>query len=127
MRTWIYNRVVAILGSMDVYSSSAADNPLGRPFAMIAMEVETPFLGMPTSAKVQEIPFAVWLHDKPGSMLAIDAAAIALKALLPTADGAVVGGLSLFEVRWAGTGADAHDDFYNTSSRPVRFTIVAKR
>lgn len=127
MRTWIYNRVRAILASMDVYSAGSADNPPNRPFAVISMEVEVPFLGMPASARVQEIPFAIWVHDVPGSMLAIDDAAIALKNGVPTHDGVVIGGLSALDVSWAGTGADAHDDFYNTSVRPVRFVAIAKR
>jgi hypothetical protein len=127
MRTWVYNRVKAIITTMDVFSSGNADDPPTRPFAVITMDVEVPFFGMPPEAKVQEIPFAVWLHDEPGSMLKIDDAAIALKNSLPTRDGAVIGGLSLFEIRWTSTGADAHDDFYKTSSRPVRFTAVAKR
>jgi hypothetical protein len=126
MRTWVYNRVKAILDDWNVISSGSTANP-DRPFAVVSMEVEVPFLGMPASARVQEIPVAVWLHDKPGSMLKIDDGSIALKNELPTADGVVIGGLSVMDLRWSGTGADAHDDFYNTSSRPVRFTIVAKR
>lgn len=127
MRTWIYNRVKAIIATWDVYGAGAADNPQSKPFAVITMDPELPTLGMPAEMRTQDIPFTVWLHDDPGSMLAIDDAAIALKSGMPTTSGAVVGGMSVYECRWEMTGNDAYDDHYNTSSRPVRFSLITRR
>lgn len=126
MRTWLYNRIDALL-AMRVFSSGSGDDPSMRPFAVLSMEVEQPFLGMPTEARVAGIPFTVWLHDSPGSMLAVDDAAVALKNGLPTVDGAVVGGLSVLGVKWESTGADAADDHYGTNTRPVRFSMTIRR
>lgn len=131
MRTWLYNRIKAIdalpQGFKDrLISSGDADNP-SAPFAIVQMGVEQPVLGMPTSAGAMTIPFTVWLHDEPGSMLSIDDGAVALKDGLPVPNGAVVGGLSLYEVKWVGTGEDAFDDHYGTNTRPVRFEMTARR
>jgi hypothetical protein len=126
MRTWIFNRIKAALPSAfgnRVISSGAADSPTA-PFVVIQMGVEQPVLGMPASAQVQTIPFIVWVHDKPGSMLNIDDAAVALKHALPTPDGAAVGGMSVFECKWDSTGEDAYDDHYSTNTRPVRFVLT---
>lgn len=131
MRTWIYNRIKAAAGLPTgmgdrVISSGAADSPT-RPFIVIQMGVEQPVPGMPASARVQTIPFTAWVHDKPGSMLNIDEAAKALKNALPTPDGAVAGGMTVYECKWTDTGEDAYDDHYATNTRPVRFTITSHR
>jgi hypothetical protein len=91
------------------------------------MGIEQPPLGMPMEARAQSIPFTVWVHDEPGSMLNIDDAAVALKDNLPIADGAVVGGMSVYEVRWSETGEDSYDDHYKTNCRPVRFSMMTRR
>jgi hypothetical protein len=133
MRTWLYNRIKGITAlpagfkaDNKIIMSGSADNP-APPFAIIQMGVEQGVLGMPDSARTQEIPFTVWLHDKPGSFLNIDNAAVALKDGLPTPLGAVVGAMSVFECKWEVTGEDAYDDHYSTSTRPVRFKLTTHR
>lgn len=133
MRTWIYNRVkgldalpAAFKADGKIISSGSADSPVA-PFLMVNMNVEQPIPGMPAEMRVQEIPFTIWVHDTPGSMLNIDDAAIALKSGLPTVDGLVVGNLSVFEVRWTETGEDAYDDHFKTNCRPVRFSMTTRR
>lgn len=135
MRTWLYNRIKG-LGSipaafgvgpaMRVIASGAADTPQ-KPFLVVQMGVEQAFLGMPAEMSVQNIPFTVWVHDTPGSMLNIDDAAVALKDGLPLPDGAVVGGMSAYEARWLEIGEDGYDDHYSTNCRPVRFNLVTQR
>lgn len=132
MRTWIYNRIKAIAGlptgvADRIISSGAANTPQQYPFLIVSMGVEQPPLGMPQSMRAQSIPFTVWVHDTPGSMLAIDDIAVALKNNLPTEDGAVVGGMSVYEVRWTDTGEDTYDDHFNTNTRPVRFSMMTRR
>jgi hypothetical protein len=129
MRTWIYNRANGLLQPLGwvLFGAGAADNPASRPFAVLAMDPELPTLGMPVEMRTQSIPFTIWLHDAPGSMLKIDDAAIALKVGMPTNAGALVGGMSVYECRWEMTGNDAYDDHYNTSSRPVRFSLITRR
>lgn len=130
MRSWIYNRVRAIAlpdsfgNPPRVISASAADNP-DKPFLLIAMGVESRFLGSTKSMRVQSIPFTVYVHDIPGSFLNIDNASKALKDNLPI-DGAVVGNMSIFELVWTDTGEDGYDDHYSTNVRPVRFNMVTK-
>lgn len=135
MRTWLYNRVQDLLGipasfgaanSRRVISSGAADTP-AFPFIVIQMGVEQNIPGMPAETKVQTIPFTVWLHDEPGSMLLIDEAATALKDNLPVPAGAVVGSMSVYEVRWVETGQDAYDDHWRSNCRPVRFVMTTRK
>jgi hypothetical protein len=133
MRTWLYNRITAI-DALDaeykaagkVIASGAADSPQA-PFLVAAMNVEQPFLGMPPSMRANQIPFTIWVHDTPGSMLRIDAACIALKNNIPTQDAFMVGSMSVFEIRWSETGEDAYDDHFKTNCRPVRFSMVTRR
>lgn len=132
MRTWVYNQVVnmddlddAFKASGHVISSGAADSPLA-PFLVVSMGVEQPFLGMPRSAQVQEIPFTIWVHDTPGSMMRIDDACIALKNNLPADVSFMVGGMSVFGVRWDLTGEDSYDDHFKTNCRPVRFSMPTR-
>lgn len=129
MRTWIYNRIKAILGDPTIWSitsSGSADNP-APPFMVVSMGVEQPPLGMPASSRTQQIPFTVWVHDKPGSMVRIDEMAVALKDGLPTDLGAVVGGMSVLGLAWTDIGEDAYDDHYSTNTRPVRFVLTTRR
>lgn len=131
MRSWVYNRIKATVGlpagmGDRIISSGSADNPT-KPFIVLSMGVEEPVPGMPASTGAMWIPFDVWVHDRPGSMLHIDEAAVLLKNALPTPDGAVAGGTSVYEVRWTGTGQDAYDDHYNTNTRAVSFRISASR
>lgn len=129
MRTWIYNRIKAILGdptNWSLTSSGSADNP-ATPFIVITMGTEQPPPGMPASSRTQQIPFTAWVHDAPGSMVRIDEMAVSLKDGLPTADGAVVGGLSVLGCVWTDTGEDAYDDHYGTNTRPVRFLLTTRR
>lgn len=131
MRAWIYNRATALPGmpsgfAENAISSGAADNPRA-PFLIISMGVEQPPIGMPASSRTQQIPFTVWVHDTPGSMLDIDDACVVLKNGLPTRDGFMVGGLSVYEVKWEDTGADAYDDHFKTNCRPVRFRMTTRR
>lgn len=122
MRTWLYNRVRGILGmNTRVISSGAADNP-GPPFIVIGMGVEQADLQLPPESKAQSVPFTIWVHDTPGSMLYIDDTALALKNGIPSLDGFKIGGLSVLEVRWIDTGQDGFDDHWKTNCRPVRFT-----
>lgn len=130
MRVWLYNRIKALVlpngMAARIIASGSADNP-ARPFITIQMGNEEPFPGMPRSSGAMQIPFTAWIHDAPGSMLDIDEAARALKDGLPTPLGAAVGGMSVYECNWDATGEDAYDDHYGTNTRPVRFTIVARR
>ena len=130
MRTWIYNRITALplpAGmATRVTSSGNADNPV-RPFITLAMGPEQPVLGMPAEAAVQRVPFDVILHDKPGSMLNIDDAAVTIKNSLPTPDGAVVGNMSVYECRWDMTSSDGYDDHYGTNTRTVSFILTTHR
>lgn len=132
MRTWIYNRVNDMPGlpshfdTAPVISSGAADNPTA-PFLLVSMAVEQPPLGSTAEMRVQSIPFTVWVHDKPGSMVAIDAATVAVKNDLPTEDGFMIGGLSVYRVKWEETGQDSYDDHFGTNCRPVRFSAMTRR
>lgn len=135
MRTWLYNRVKGLAGipaafgagaDRRVISSGSEDQP-EKPFIVIQMGVEQPVLGMPAEMRTQTIPVTVWLHDEPGSMLLIDDAANALKDNLPVPAGAVVGSMSVYEVRWVETGQDAYDDHWETNCRPVRFVMTTRK
>ena len=134
MRAWIYNRIKglgtipAAFGSganMRVTSSGSGDQPV-KPFLVVQMGNEAPPLGATAEERTQAIPFTVWVHDEPGSMLPIDDACVALKNGLPT-EAVVVGGMSVYEVRWDDTGEDAYDDHYGSNCRPVRFTAMTRR
>jgi hypothetical protein len=136
MRAWVYNRIKAITSiptafgeaaNMRILSSgSGNENPV-KPFLLVSFGVEQPPLGSVAEMRVQAIPFTVWVHDAPGSMLNIDDAAVALKNNLPTPDGQRVGGMSLYNLEWVETGEDAYDDFFGTNTRPVRFTMMTRR
>lgn len=135
MRTWIYNRIKALTGipkqfgegdDMRLFQSGSADQP-EKPFMIVQMGFEMPPFGTTPAMRAQEVPFTVWVHDVPGSMLHIDDACVALKNGLPTEDGVVVGGLSIYNLRWQSTGEDAYDDHYGTNARPVRFSAMTRR
>ena len=135
MRTWIYNRIKGLAGiptafgvgnAMRLISSGAADDPKA-PFMIVSMGVESEFPGATAEMRLARIPFTVWVHDTPGSMLQIDEACVALKNGLPVPNGAVVGGMSVYECRWIETGQDVFDDHFKTNTRPVRFTLVTRR
>lgn len=131
MRTWLYNRIKAIVSLAspfkdDLISSGSADNPVA-PFLIVSMGTERTPLGMTFSSRTQEIPFTIWVHDTPGSMLAIDDASVALKNGIPTPDGFMVGGMSVYNVEWVETGADSYDDHFKTNCRPVRFRMMTRR
>ena len=134
MRAWVYNRVLnlgwptswANVGGKRVISSGSADQPK-KPFLLVSMGVEQPPLGMPASSKTQSIPFTVWVHDEPGSMVRIDDMAMLVKAELPTNVPFKIGNLSVYEVRWVETGDDAYDDHFMTNARPVRFSAMTRR
>lgn len=131
MRVHIYNRVKNIASlpaafKEDVVSSGAADNP-EAPFLIVSMGVERSPFGLPSYVGAQEVPFTIWVHDKPGSMVAIDDAAVALKVGLPTRDGFMLGGLSVYEIKWVETGDDSYDDHFGTNCRPVRFLAMTRR
>jgi hypothetical protein len=110
----------------NVISSGAVDNP-DPPFMAVSMGTEQTPLGMPAESGTQEIPFDVYVHDRPGSMLKIDQACVALKNNLPTVDGAVAGGMSIHSIRWEDTSADAYDDHYQTNMRRVSFRMYTSR
>ena len=133
MRTWLYNRIANLPGLADefkaadhILSSGAADSP-GAPFLMITMGSETPPLGLPRSAGAQDVPFTIWVHDEPGSMVRIDDACVALKDGVPSDDGFMVGAMSVYGVKWEGTGDDSFDDHFGTNCRPVRFSMMTRR
>lgn len=132
MRTWLYNRIRALAGfpggMVDrVISSGAAENPV-KPFMVLTMGLEdNPLVGTTPEMRVQNIPFTVWVHDTPGSMLNIDEACRILKEGMPLENGAVVGNMSIYRIKWEGTGEDAYDDHFLTNTRPVRFSMVTHR
>jgi hypothetical protein len=135
MRTWIYNRIKAIaampaafgVGSAMRVISSGSNSTPAKPFLIVQFGVEDSPLGSVAEERTQEIRFTVWVHDAPGSMLAIDDACVALKNGLPTEDGAVVGGMSVYRLKWEATGEDVYDDHYATNTRPVRFSMMTRR
>lgn len=127
MRTWIFNRVKAILDLDDdhVLSSGAGVSAPTGVFAVVSMGVESAWPGMPTERKPSIIPFTIWLHaGLDASMLDIDAPALDLKNELATEVAFVVGGLSVMRVKWEEIGQDAFDDHWGTNCRPVRFSMV---
>jgi len=130
MRAWIVNRVKAITlpGTMAqrVITSGNANNPTA-PFIVVSMGSEITPLGMPAESRTQEIPVDIWVHDKPGSMTAIDEACVALKDNMPEHNGLVIGGLSLLDFWWEETSADAYDDHYGTNTRRVSFRAMTRR
>lgn len=134
MRAWVYNRIknlslpsaFGVGASMRVISSGSAEQPQ-KPFLVVQMGTEVPPLGSTPEERTQMIPFTVWVHDEPGSMVAVDDASVALKNGLPTEDGAVVGGMSLYRLKWEDTGEDAYDDHFGTNCRPVRFSMMTRR
>lgn len=131
MRTWVYNRIKNIAGlpagiGDRVISSGSADNP-GSPFMVVQMGTEDPPLGATAEERTQQVPFTVWVHDKPGSMILIDDVTVLLKNNLPTQDGVKVGGMSVYRLKWESTGEDAYDDHYKTNTRPVRFSMMTRR
>lgn len=133
MRTWVYNRIRGLslppeFGTPPRVLSSGNDqtNPV-KPFLLVSFGVEAPPLGAPAAERTQRIPFTVYPHDVPGSMLHIDDAAVALKNQLPMLDGVVVGGMSLYNLTWEETGQDGYDDHFGTNTRPVRFWMMTRR
>ncbi len=133
MRVWLYNRIKNLAGlhadfkaEGKIISSGSADRP-EAPFLVVTMGVEQPPVDMPPEMRTQSIPFTVWVHDTPGSMIKIDDGALALKIGLPTFDAQMVGGLSLYELRWTDTGEDTYDDHFGTNCRPVRFAAMTRR
>lgn len=130
MRQWLYNRILAITGMSAligdrILSSGAAGNPV-KPFIVLQMDPERTPLGMTRKARVQEVHIIVWAHDLPGSMAKVDEVCRLAKDNLP-AEGIKIGNLSLYELWWDETGADAFDDHYGTNCRPVMFTAMTRR
>lgn len=131
MRTWVYNiiRALALPGGMAdrVISSGASGSPI-KPFIIVSMGMEEPILGLSRSTRTQTIPFDVWIHDAPGSMVQnIDAAAVLIKDALPAASPAVVGGMSILDCRWEETSNDLYDDHFGTNTRRVSFRLFTSR
>lgn len=131
MRTWLYNRVKGLalpagFDPEDVLSSGAASNPT-PPFLMLSMGVEQPPLGSVPEEATQRVPFTIWVHDRPGSMVKIDDVCVALKNGIATMDNFMIGNLSVYEVRWLEIGEDAYDDHFKTNTRPVRFAAMTRR
>jgi hypothetical protein len=133
MRTYVYNRIMglalpSVFGSPArvISSGSSEDNPL-KPFLIVQFDIEVKPLGMPASARTSRVPFTVWVHDEPGTMLNIDEAAFILKNDLPTLDGAKVGNMSHYGIEWEEIGQDAFDDHFKTNTRPVRFWMMTRR
>lgn len=131
MRTWVYNRIKAITGLpagiIDrIISSGSGDNP-ASPFMVVQMGTEDTPLGATAEERTQQVPFTVWVHDKPGSMVQIDDVCVLLKNNLPTEDGIKVGNMSVYRLKWESTGEDAYDDHFGTNTRPVRFSMMTRR
>lgn len=131
MRTWVYNRIKAIAGlpagiADRIISSGASSNP-ASPFMVVQMGTEDAPLGSVPEERTQQVPFTVWVHDKPGSMVQIDDVCVLLKNNLPTEDGIKIGNMSLYRLKWESTGEDAYDDHFGTNTRPVRFSMMTRR
>lgn len=131
MRVWIYNRIKSLalpagMGDRVLSSGSDQDNPI-KPFLIVSMGIEQKPLGTTAEMRVVRLPFTVWVHDEPGSMLHIDDGARVLETGLPTPDGQRVGNASFYNIEWEETGADAFDDHFGTNTRPVRFVMVMRR
>jgi len=130
----VYNRVVNLPGIPSSFGTpprvlSSGNNEVNpvKPFLLVRFDVETRPLDSVAEMRVSRVPFSVWVHDEPGSMLDIDDACFALKNNLPTTDGAVVGGMSHYGIEWEEIGQDTYDDGYLTNTRPVRFWLMTKR
>ena len=133
MRTFIYNRLKNLAGipakfgtpPRIISTGNNEDNPQ-KPFLLVAFDIETKPLDSVAEMRVSRIPFTVWVHDEPGTMLDIDEAAFAIKNGLPTPDGAAVGNMSHYGITWEEIGGDTADDHFGTNTRPVRFWMVAR-
>jgi hypothetical protein len=128
----LYNRIKAVSGLAAlvgdrIISTNSNTTPASKPFLIVQMGVEQAPLGTVPEMRAQEVPFTVWVHDTPGSMVKIDDICVLLKNNVPTEDGARVGSMSVYNVRWEATGDDAYDDHYSTATRPVRFTMMTRR
>lgn len=133
MRTLLYNRIKAItlpdtfgIPPRIISSGNDLDNPV-KPFLLLSMDIEERPLGTTAEMRVSRVPFTVWVHDEPGSMLDIDSAAFALKNNLPTPDGEKVGDMSHYGIEWEDIGQDAFDDHFKTNTRPVHFVMRTHR
>lgn len=131
MRTWLYNRVLPALVGTEfearLFASGNADERIA-PFAVLAMMVEQPVLGMPYEAGATNVPFAVNLHTTAGeSMVDVDSAAFAIRSAICTEDNVVVGNITVMNLRWTDIGQDGYDDHWKTDVRPVRFNMVICR
>lgn len=131
MRAWVYNRIRTIpglpAGMGDRVISTGSEESPTAPFMIVRMGTEQARPELPAEAGASDVPFTVFVHDRPGSMLDIDEASRLLKQYLPTVAPAVVGGVSVYECRWTDIGEDAYDDHYKTNTRPVRFRMVIRK
>ena len=130
MRSYLYNRISGIMAGnvpWTILSSGAVDNP-GTPFMILSMGVEQPPLNSSPEERTQIIPFDVWVHDKPGTMVDnIDEGCRVLKAYLPTEDGVLVGNMSVYRIKWEETSNDLFDDQYGTNTRRISFSMMTRR
>ena len=134
MRSWIYNLIVnmANLGSIKdrVVSSAATEEQmkaLAKPFMIISMGADD----LPVDSTTDDGTFNqmvdVYVHDAPGSWNKIDDACVVLKRELPQAAPAVVGGLSVYQLKYLETSNDATDDMLGTNFRRVTFQGTCRR
>lgn len=111
-----------------MYTSGGVEDPgPQRPFVMVHMGIEQTPLGMPASSRTLEIPFDVVVHDNPGTMLDIDDACVIVKDSLPAFAPAVVGAMSVYEVKYEETSRDLWDDHFKTNTRRVSFRMMTRR
>ena len=114
--------------SANVYSSGAAgiqgDTP-ATPFIVIRAMVVPPSLL--ASFPVDDHPYQIWVHDRPGTMGKIDAAIDALKSYLPSQAPDTFGDEYYFACEWNAMSDDLYDDHFKTNCRHADFTLKVKK
>lgn len=133
LRKWAYAQVTGLTGFVipdsRVYSSGAVgaeipgDSPT-RPFAVIRFATEA--AGLLPSYPIHQRRFSVWVHDEPGTMENIDAAAKQLKEDLPATVPVLFEGDRIMECLWEGTSEDFYDDHFGTNVVRVDFNATYK-
>lgn len=136
MRKWVWEAVKGVpdltVPEARIMSSGAAgemgDAP-DKPFIIIRFGTEQPVLGMPASANTIEVPFDVWVHDSPGSMVTnIDQNLALLRYVLPTlAPAQSASGVRILDLRWESDSNDLYDDGYKTNTRYGSYRVTGRR
>jgi hypothetical protein len=133
LRKWAYEQVTGLPGlgipAARVYSSGSVgetipgDSP-SRPFAVIRLAPEIP--GLLPGYPVHQRRFGVWIHDDPGTMEKLDAAAKIIKDGLHHPVPVMYEGIFIMDCVWEGTSEDFYDDHFLTNVVRVDFLLTHK-